>query len=786
MVENLSEPKSKIWLWVLVVVVVLILGGTGYGYYTWQKANEPPPSLETVDGSGLQGLMKVQEGDLTGYVKFEEADVPTACTGTSVRVSKGMNYLYSTSQTTFKDFYDAVAVKGNVGRTFLFLFYSPGETVKDTKYDAGFYFYPTDKTIYKATHVALADGGKYVVPSYRSVVFYNDGEMEICGDKIKAALGKETMTEQDEKTLLSSLDPFPKGWVLVPFGWNMEYIGFFGSEFGDYITSTWVQVGGEVTKVKESNVDKLETALGSSNTRSVWLKTSKEFDLPALVAAGQGGGTGGESVLKNECDAGFKCVREENSCLKLPTGEQVCVSLDGACDRVKCGEGTVCELIDPVLDAVQGKIAAPAEAKCVVEIPEGEAKCEVPGDVDEDGKVDCDKDTAALEGIFPGGGAVTPCADVNGDGSIDISDVQKFVLDFCPEPVVAEAECGVDKACTDEGAVCYKVPVEGGGETFDCLTRDKDPCAEHPAPVGMECSVNNMSTPKAVLWSEIPLFDQMLSTDSGIMTHKENFYGVYGKSLWKGLFEGEQLSAYKNNLISYMAGAEDSFSVDGTDAVSVPVSSGYNVYNVVSEGGILSGDIYSYVKPVTIDGADHYMAVLWNSGSHILAYPGTIASSLNLSFVKEASGVEMLPQGASFVLYSSKATELYGTSKFSPASSDQAMVFYYLSGPGKIVNFVEGENVFRADKDLKLSDILGLLEMNVTNLGNGLGIAFVYGNRGSDTVSVYPPKLADYFNGLVKIEDPSTFNISNGAVFSIFSTGAVQIPPSGFSVTSLD
>lgn len=790
MQSNVTVPagESKLRLWLLIVVLaVAIFGGAAYGYYSWYKSNEPPPSLETVDGSGLQGMMKIQGGDLTGYRKLEAADAPSVCTGTSVEVEKGTNYLYSTSAVTLKDFYDSIAVKENVGRTFLFLFYSPGET----KYGEGFYFYPTDETKYKATHIKLDSGIDYSIPSYRSVVLYNDEKMKICGGKIKVALGKE-LTVAEEDSLFASLSPLPKGWVLVPFGWNMDFVDFFGTELGDYVTSAWVQSGSEATKVKDANLSKIKATIGASGTRSMWLKTKNGLDLPAIIAAqsqGGDGSDGGQSGLKNECTADFKCVRDEKSCVKLPSGDQICDSLDKEvlCGRITCGEGTICQVTPAVIAATGGKINAPAELKCVPLVPEGAVNCTKQSDCSDGSSciahsadIFICKTKEQVDAVCPDGMVA----------SLNVPDDKGPATVICSPVVVEEPECGADKACSGDREVCYKVPLVDGGSTFACLEGFVKPCDVYPAPEGMNCSVNNGAKPAEVLWSPISLFQQITSVESGIMTHATDFASVYDGSLWKVLFDGEQLLEYKDSLVSYGAGAgaEGYFSPDETDSVSVPVVIGYNGYNVVASNGVMIGDMPSVVKPSTVDGSNHYLAVLYNSEGSVFVWPGALASAINFPFVEPASGTEILPAGSSFILYSSKATELYGTQKFSTLTLDPNYIFYYLSGPGKLLEVKQGLNSFKADKDLKLSDVFDVLKMNITGDEKGLDFAVVYfESRDSVDGYVYPSKLVDNFKSAKAIEDPSTFSIPSGKEFILFSTGTVKVPSSsGFSVSSLD
>jgi hypothetical protein len=282
MQSNVTVPASgsKFKLWLLIVVLaVAIFGGAAYGYYSWYKSNEPPPSLATKDGSGLQGLMKIQEGDIKGFAKLEEADVKDkVCSKGAMTLSGNETaYLYSTSESTFKDFYDSILVKENVGKIFLFVFYSPGEDVGvtvPTKYNTGFYLFPTPETGYKASHVELGKLADYKIPAYRTVMLFHDKEMKVCRDgKATPAIKVDQLSNEEGVTLEANLKPFPKGWILVPFGWNSNNVVGLNAMLENYISSMWVVKAGDdgAVKVKKGNESLLVDALESSKTRSVWM-----------------------------------------------------------------------------------------------------------------------------------------------------------------------------------------------------------------------------------------------------------------------------------------------------------------------------------------------------------------------------------------------------------------------------------------------------------------------------------------------------------------------------------
>jgi len=504
MVENLYEPKSKIWLWVLAVVVVLILGGTGYGYYTWQKANEPPPSLETEDGSGLQGLMKIGAGNekIEGFAKFEEGDV-TECRRNVFNIEGGSktDYLYSPEEATFEDFYDSLAVKENVKRTFLMAFYSPGEKVGDTNYDKGFYLFPTEKTNYKAISVKIGDDlSKYKVPAYRTVILFHDDVMGICADgKVVSAYYDSGLASMDEDvegmvSMNAKLKSLPKGWVLVPFGWNYKNIEVLNNKLGDYVNSIWVKVGGkDAKKVNTGNKNLISAEVEVSGTRAVWMNMKDVTDvMEKMKEKKDKGGDGGKDTVAPSISTVVYSEDKDSGRIDVVFSEDFkSYSLGSICEAkdissVECSEGAANLVNDGVIKIDDGgaKVIINLKGKLeksfyvvsfdnltdaagnvaghvakAFDTTGAVAVCAVPGDVDGDGKLDCEKDNAVLVDMIMGKAAVTPCADVNGDGSVDMSDIQKFVLSFCPPSLGSEKLTVVGSVAEDK---CEDFDAKGG------------------------------------------------------------------------------------------------------------------------------------------------------------------------------------------------------------------------------------------------------------------------------------------------------------------------------------
>src|SRR3989339_2122486 len=279
MQSNVTVPASgsKFKLWLLIVVLaVAIFGGVAYGY-SWYKSNEPPPSLEMNDGSGLQGLMRIEDGGeaIKGFAKFEEKDIAEFlykdCLGGAMEL-KGdtTDYLYSPTETTFKDFYDSIAIKENVNKSFAFVFYD----------NAGFYIFPTTGTNYPATPVKFDDLASYKIPAYRSVILWHGEAMGVCrAGKVTPATGIGKLSEDYVAVLNANLKPLPKGWVLVPFGWNLDNVEILKAKLSGHISSMWFKAGGgDSIKVKGEGLDGslLEEAIESTKTRSVWINMKKD------------------------------------------------------------------------------------------------------------------------------------------------------------------------------------------------------------------------------------------------------------------------------------------------------------------------------------------------------------------------------------------------------------------------------------------------------------------------------------------------------------------------------